>query len=160
MEKDMEDAAKSRQLKEYYARHGRIFVVVDATRPDVIVPDHLRQDLALTLVLNVRMPQPICFHRDYLESDFSFGGRSMACHIPMSAIWAAYLPDRPLDSGILWEQDIPAGMQAAFMAAGEQLKQAGEPSTAKPSDRKKQEQADDGNSVRPQHGRAHLRVVK
>jgi len=153
----MERAAKSRRLKEYYARHGRIFIVVDATREDVIVPEHLSGDPALKLVLNVRMPQAICFHSNYLESNFSFSGQSRACHIPISAIWAAYLPDGEVDGGILWEQDMPVSVQAAFTAA---RKMDGEARPDQPAPSSGQEESAASSEPLQRQGRSHLRVVK
>jgi len=84
------DAAKAKQLREYFNRHGRIYIVVDATRDEVVVPESLHGDPALRLVLNVRMPQTIRIQDDRLDSDFSFSGQIFGCQIPMHTIWAAY----------------------------------------------------------------------
>jgi len=151
---DMENSAKSRKLKEYYVRHGRIFIVIDATRDDVKAPKHLLGDPALKLVLNVRMPQPIYFHNDYLESDFSFSGRSVACHIPMQAIWAAYLPNKETDGGILWEEDIPESVQAVLKSVQNQQEidsQYDQPVSSNKVDTEK---------AAPKKGKRHLRIVK
>ena len=48
--------AKARKLREYFARHRRIYIVVNATGDDVIVPGHLHGDPALRLVLNAGSP--------------------------------------------------------------------------------------------------------
>jgi len=153
----MENSAKSRKLKEYYARNGRIFIVIDATRNDVKAPKHLLGDPALKLVLNVRMPQPIYFHHDYLESNFSFSGRSVACHIPMQAIWAAYLPNKESEGGILWEEDIPESVQIVLKSVRNQQEidsQSNQPVSidkAKPIDTEK---------AAPKKGKSYLRIVK
>ncbi len=106
------DAAKAKQLREYFNRHGRIYIVVDATRDEVIVPESLHGDPALRLILNVRMPQMIKICDDRLDSDFSFSGQIFPCHIPMHTIWAAYLPAGDLEQGIIWDDSVPEMIKA------------------------------------------------
>jgi len=108
--------AKARQLREYFARHGRIYIVVNATDDGVIVPEHLHGDPALRLILNVRMPQAIIIRDDTLESEFSFSGSLFHCCIPMYAIWAAYVPEQKIENGILWEDDVPETIRAVVKA--------------------------------------------
>ena len=86
------DAAKAKELRDYFNRYGRIYIVVDATGDDVVLPDNLKGDPALRLVLSLRMPQQIHIRDDRLDSDFSFSGQIYACRIPMHTIWAAYQP--------------------------------------------------------------------
>ena len=111
------DAAKAKQLREYFNRHGRVYIVVDATREDVLVPDHLRGDPALRLVLNVRMPQIIRIHDDAVVSDFSFSGQIFSCCIPMHTIWASYLPEGELEQGIIWDDSVPEMIKAIVAGA-------------------------------------------
>ncbi len=106
------DAAKAKQLREYFNSHGRIYIVVDATSDDVQVPDSLKGDPALRLVLNVRMPQMIRIKDDRIDSDFSFSGQIYACQIPMHTIWAAYLPEGALEQGIIWDDSVPEMIKA------------------------------------------------
>ena len=110
------DAAKAKQLREYFAEHGRIYIVVDATSDDVDVPDSLKGDPALRLVLNSRMPQIIHIREDFLESNFSFSGVSYPCKIPMFKIWAAYLPEGDLEQGIIWDDCVPEMIRAIVKA--------------------------------------------
>ncbi len=117
MSLQISNAAKAQQLREYFARHGRIYIVVNATADGVDVPGHLRGDPALRLVLNVRMPQSIQIRDDALVSEFSFSGRPYPCHIPMHAIWAAYVPEREAESGIIWEEDVPQSIHTVVKAA-------------------------------------------
>jgi len=109
-------AAKAKQLREYFARHGRIYIVVNATDDDVVVPEHLHGDPALRLILNVRMPQAIIIKDDVLESELSFSGNLFHCSIPMQAIWAAYMPEQQIENGILWEDDVPETIRAVVKA--------------------------------------------
>jgi len=106
------DAAKAKQLRDYFNRYGRIYIVVDATRDDVIVPENLHGDPALRLVLNMRMPQIIRIRDDRLDSDFSFSGQIFSCQLPMQAIWAAYLPEGELEQGIIWDDSVPEMIKA------------------------------------------------
>ena len=162
-------AAKARELREYFSRHGRIYIVVNATLDDVRIPEHLHGDPALRLVLNVRMPQQILIHDEALESDFVFSGAPYHCVIPMHAIWAAYVPEHQLENGMLWEDDVPETIRAVVKAvrsmrdepedralienrrsSGAQTKAAGTRAEAESTSRKQ----DEGKR------RGHLRVVK
>jgi len=173
------DAAKAKTLREYFFRHGRIYIVVDATSDDVSLPESLKGDPALRLVLNSRMPQPILIRDDRLESDFSFSGTVYACRIPMHTIWATYLPDGDLEQGIIWDEDVPELIRAIVKAvrsnmpdADETKDTAQEDSGRVPADGDKQDSVAAGVSVidggaaadrktgRPDRKTGHLRVVK
>ncbi|OIO68131.1 MAG: hypothetical protein COW19_02000 [Zetaproteobacteria bacterium CG12_big_fil_rev_8_21_14_0_65_55_1124] len=113
---ELAGAAKARELRAYFSRHGRIYIVVNTTGDDILVPEYLRGDPALRLVLNVRMPQHIRITDDSLESDLTFSGSPFHCVIPMQAIWAAYMPEQQLENGILWEDDVPETIRAVVKA--------------------------------------------
>lgn len=115
------DAVKAKQLREYFNRYGRIYIVVDATRDEVVVPDNLKGDPALRLVLNMRMPQQIHIRDDRLDSDFSFSGRIFSCHIPMHTIWAAYQPEGELEQGLIWDESMPEVIRTIVDALQENL---------------------------------------
>ncbi len=149
------DAAKAKQLREFFQQHGRIYIVVDATHDDVDVPDFLKGDPALRLVLNSRMPQPIYIRDDALTSDFSFSGQSHACHIPMTYIWAAYQPDGDLEQGLVWEDCVPETIRVVVNAArGLQEMPSSEPSLDTHTPVSSAEEKVTRKKVR------HLRVVK
>jgi len=151
-------AAKARQLREYFARHGRIYIVVNATDDDVIVPEHLHGDPALRLVLNARMPQTIIIRDDTLESEFSFSGNLFHCCIPMHAIWAAYVPEQKIENGILWEDDVPETIRAVVKAVRGMRENNSETTIANTPDTDTSEP----EKKQGQHGRrvGHLRVIK
>jgi len=119
------DAAKAKKLREYFNRHGRIYIVVDATQDDVLVPESLSGDPALRLVLNVRMPQMIHIHDDRIDSDFSFSGQMFSCKIPMHTIWAAYLPEGELEQGIIWDDSVPEMIKAIVQAVRSNMSEEG-----------------------------------
>ncbi|GMQ99921.1 MAG: hypothetical protein BMS9Abin18_0750 [Zetaproteobacteria bacterium] len=145
--------AKAKQLREYFARHGRIYIVVNATDDDVVVPEHLHGDPALRLVLNVRMPQTIIIKDDVLESELSFSGNLFHCSIPMQAIWAAYMPEQQIENGILWEEDVPETIRAVVKAV-RGMREDG--------NKREPENNPDTEAEEGQGGRrvGHLRVIK
>ena len=152
------DAAKAKKLKDFFARHGRIYIVVNATSDDVQVPDHFRGDPALRLVLNSRMPQPIYIRDDAVDSDFSFSGQVYSCHIPMHTIWAAYLPEGDLEQGLIWDNDVPEMIRSIVQAVRgmhNQIEGGAEENTT-PADNAEEpaEQPTEGRRV------GHLRVIK
>lgn len=150
------DAAKARKLREFFTRHGRIYIVVDATDAAVHVPEHLKGDPALRLVLNQRMPQPIYIRDDALDSELSFGGQVYACHIPMKSIWAAYLPEGDMEHGLVWDDAVPEMIRSVVKAVrGMQSGEAGAPAEGA------EEEAVDSDSAQPKGRKVrHLRVIK
>ncbi len=156
------DAAKAKQIRAFFQRHGRIYIVVDATGDDVDVPERFRGDPALRLVLNVRMPQPIHIRSDAVESELSFGGVPYPCRIPMRRIWAMYVPGREQETGVVWEQDVPeiirAVAQAARASAAEDA-QAQEPAPDAEA-RGAPEPSEPSEPSTPRRRARHLRVVK
>lgn len=151
-------AAKAKQLREYFARHSRIYIVVNATDDDVVVPEHLHGDPALRLVLNVRMPQAIIIKDDVLETKLSFSGNLFHCSIPMQAIWATYMPEQQIESGILWEDDVPETIRAVVKAVRGMREE---------NSKNEPENSPDTEALKPevkggQGGRrvGHLRVIK
>lgn len=159
MKRRFANAAKARKLREYFERHKRILIVVDTTRDHVVVPEHLRGDPALKLVLNIRMPQPIYIRDDCLESNFSFSGQPYACRIPMECIWAAYLSNQDVDDGILWEEDIPESVREVLRAVRnmQQNGHAAQASTDSPGKDIGKVDLEKGTGPRK---KKHLRVVK
>ena len=157
MNSTLADIAKAKQLRQYFARNGRIYIVVNTTGEDVRLPTHLKGDPALRLVLNTRMPQPILIRDDVLESDFSFGGQVTACRIPMHAIWAAYVPEQGIDEGILWEADVPETIQSLVHAA--RSMELDESAESDPASEESSEDTDDAEEPGGRRVR-HLRVVK
>ena len=151
------DAAKAKKLREFFAQHGRIYIVVNATNDDVQIPEHFRGDPALRLVLNSRMPQPIYIRDDAVDSDLSFSGQIYACHIPMHAIWAAYLPEGDLEQGIVWDNDVPE-MIRSIVQAVRGMQNHEEVET---SDNGEETQPSSREEVLPEGRRVgHLRVIK
>lgn len=158
------DAAKAKQLREFFSKHGRIYIVVDASSDDVDVPEEFRGDPALRLVLNQRMPQPIYIREDAVSSDFSFSGRVYPCRIPMHAIWAAYLPEGALEQGIVWDADVPEMIRTMVQAVRSlQEEQDGEERESQASEAEEQASASpEQKQEKATRGRrkGHLRVVK
>lgn len=147
-------AKKSKALQQYFQQQGRIHVVVDARRDDVILPDFLKGDPALRLVLNCRMPHPIHFFPNRIESQFSFSGVLSQCVIPLAAIWSAYPPELSMEEGLMWETDIPDVILATFV----QMDAGVTASEGQVQEEDVQEVVKE--DVQGVSKRAHLRVVK
>lgn len=162
------NAAKAKKLNAFFQKHARIYIVVDATGEDVIVPNFLKGDPALRLVLNMRMPQPIHIRDDALESDFSFSGQVYTCWIPMDRIWAAYLPEGDMEHGIVWEEDVPETIRAVVNAVRNLKEEAPDDAlneTAESEDQPvvavdESDQSDDSDDKSVERKVRHLRVVK
>ncbi len=148
------DALKAKKLRDFYSEQGRIYIVVDATSDDVEVPEFLKGDPMLRLVLNVRMAQPVFIRDTLLESKFSFSGVSHHCVIPMSRIWATYLPDEDISSGIIWDEDTPEMIRSLMDEL--KLSQAGD--TGEEEGKGVAAAADSAEA--PVRKIRHLRVVK
>lgn len=158
---ELAGAAKARELRKYFSRHGRIYIVVNTTGDDVLVPEHLRGDPALRLVLNVRMPQHIHIGDEALESDFSFSGSEFHCVIPMYAIWAAYIPEQQLENGILWENDVPETIRAVVKAVRNMGEEADDTPRLTAVQQNHAKPGEVKSDAEPNAGRRdHLRVVK
>jgi len=151
---NFENALKAKKLRDFFYEHKRIFILVDAAADDVQLPEHLKHDHALPLVLNARMPQPIHIRDALLESNFSFSGVSQHCVIPMKRIWAAYLPEQDLSSGIIWEDAVPESVREQVQQEGLLQKKEVKIQVATDVDVEKPSAFDGGRKV------GHLRVVK
>ena len=159
------DALKAKKLRNYFHEQERIYIVVDATSDEVQVPEFLKGDPALRLVLNTRMPQPIYIRDGFVESNFSFSGTAHHCVIPLNRIWAAYVPEQDLDSGLIWDDCVPETVKMAFEAVDE-LKQH-EKDTSPVQLVAKEMSAEKNTTTAGKHNKekegkkfGHLRVVK
>lgn len=161
---NFENALKAKQLRKFFNEKGRIYIVVDAISDDVIVPEFLQGDPALRLVLNTRMPQPIYIRDGFVESNFSFSGVAHHCVIPMNRIWAAYVPEQDLTSGLVWDDCVPETVKMVLDAVED-----AEPKVEKEKSNmtliKTPESHEGKNKIKPtspkkDKKRAFLRVVK
>jgi stringent starvation protein B len=156
---NFEDALKAKQLRDYFHEKGRIYIVVDATSDDVVVPDFLKGDPALRLVLNTRMPQPIYIRDSFVESNFTFSGVSHQCVIPLSYIWAAYVPEQDLESGLMWESNIPETVRMVLQAVDGLQENEPEPLMHVVEDTPTASEKDKDKPKKPRKV-GHLRVIK
>lgn len=154
---NFEDALKAKKLRNFFHEHGRVFIIVDATRDEVMVPDILKGDPALPLVLNARMPQPIYIRDSFLESNFSFSGVSYHCVVPMGCIWATYLPESDLSSGIVWDKSMPEVVRMVMNQEAQAAEDAVVLKSAPDSAENKKEKSEKAPGERKVD---HLRVIK
>lgn len=79
-----------RQMFDYLASTGVVFVHVDATRTGVSVPEYLRVQ-TLCLSVGWHLPRPIqnlCVDDIGIRGGFSFSGRVIPCEVPWAAVYA------------------------------------------------------------------------
>lgn len=77
----------SSKIKTFFNIHSRIFVYFDAKDESVEFPEEYASPKKHTsIVLNVRMPQPIVFDDYGIKSKLSFESKEYECFIPYSSI--------------------------------------------------------------------------
>jgi len=156
MSDDFSNKMKEKQLRDLFQAKGRIFIVVDATADDVDVPQFLKGDPALRLVLNARMAQAIYIKDGAVASTFSFSGTPHSCYIPMAHIWAAYEPDGDLEHGLIWEESVPLMIRSVVSQLEEQHEVESSEPSSEPSEASSVNQPEPENVKKVRH----LHVVK
>jgi len=159
MEINFVDALKAKKIRDFFNQHGRVYIVVDATSSEISLPDFLRGDPALRLVLNTRMPQPIYIRDSFIESNFSFSGETYTCIIPMRLIWATYLPGGDMSTGFVWEEDVPETVQSVIGAVRELKDSPAPEQTPQKHETITKNDVEDMPTVKGRKLR-HLRIVK
>ncbi|MDX8383640.1 MAG: ClpXP protease specificity-enhancing factor SspB [Ghiorsea sp.] len=160
MKINFSDALKAKKIRAFFAEHGRVYIVVDATSDDVMVPDFLKGDPALRLVLNNRMPQQIHIRDSFIESNFSFSGEPYACVIPMACIWSTYLPGGDMSTGLVWEEDVPEVVQTVMDAVRELKDEPALTVVSEETDDKPSQELADSSPSSEGRKVGHLRVIK
>ncbi len=93
------DVAKRAVLTEYL-EGGIVGITLDATRPEVQVPEKFKADFALILKLSWRYaPGDLQLEADAIRVTLSFAGQPSPCVIPWSAVFCI--------GGAVWPVDMP-----------------------------------------------------
>lgn len=178
----MREAPKSKEavILELLAE-GDTMICLNARHQGVRVPPQHANDPALRLILNLNFPQPIEVTAAGISAKLSFGGRRMACYIPMEALWAAFDPHSK--QGMMWPDSMPPEVLAELAAPQQESAPAepvppesADPSSPQPRPRlitgqdqptstapdQGADSAAPGKDQEPGSGRrrGHLRVVK
>jgi stringent starvation protein B len=142
---------------------GDTMLCFDARHKGVRVPAEHALNPALRLILNLNFPHPIDVTAEGISARLSFGGRRIACHIPLDALWAAFDPQTM--QGMMWPDSMPPEV-TADLANQQQQKQ---PGTAPPdkADRSERDHLVQGSKIETNEEitenprqRGHLRIIK
>lgn len=136
---------------------GDVMICLDARRQGVRVPPQHANDPALRLILNLNFPSPIEVTAAGISAKLSFGGRRMACYVPMEALWAAFEPNSR--QGMMWPDSIPPEVLAE-LAEQPPHAVAGKDRQASAEQDKGSEAASQGDKTGSERRRGHLRIVK
>jgi stringent starvation protein B len=136
---------------------GDVMICLDARRQGVRVPPQHANDPALRLILNLNFPSPIEVTAAGISAKLSFGGRRMACYVPMEALWAAFEPNSR--QGMMWPDSIPPEVLAE-LAEQPPHAVAGKGHQAFAEQDKGSEAASQGEKTGSERRRGHLRIVK
>ena len=139
---------------------GDTMLCLDARYKGVQVPAEHASNPALRLILNLNFPHPIDVTAEGISARLSFGGRRVACYIPLDALWAAFDPQTM--QGMMWPESMPPEV-AADLARQQQQTTA----PASKSDRSKQTHLVQRNktetseeTTKKPRQRGHLRIIK
>ena len=90
-----------------------VLVHLDATRENVEVPAHLKDNPSLTLALSYHFQGETTSDENGIESYLRFRGTYHRCILPWDAIWGMTKPD---SENRLWPEDLPATLVAKLGA--------------------------------------------
>lgn len=112
------DREKHRTLLELLDRdEGLVAIHLDARRPGVSVPPHLRGELALRLDIAYGFNLPrLEIDDEGVEATLSFGGRNYTCFLPWYAIFSLSRP-RHEGEGFVWPESLPVELRGPMTAA-------------------------------------------
>ena len=141
---------------------GDAMLCLDARHKGVRVPAEHAHNPALRLILNLNFPHPIDVTAEGISARLSFGGRRIACHIPLDALWAAFEPQTM--QGMMWPDSMPPEVAADLVNQQQQKTVSPSPGKAARSKRNHPEQsnkAETGEDVTKEpRQRGHLRIIK
>ncbi len=108
----MEFSRKSLVLRALL-QQGNVYLHLDATRPGVVVPSHLKDDEALTLVVGPNLAIPVTdmdIGSEGLSATLSFSQRPFHCQIPWNALFGMTTED---GRSLVWLADAPLSVRQA-----------------------------------------------
>lgn len=141
---------------------GDTMLCLDARHKGVRVPAEHGHNPALRLILNLNFPQPIDVTAEGISAKLSFGGRRIACHIPLDALWAAFDPQTM--QGMMWPDSMPQEVAADLV--NQQQQKAASPSPGKPDGSKPTHLVQSSKpktsekATEKSRQRGHLRIIK
>ena len=104
------------RLFDLLLQDGVATLHLDARRPGVIVPPHLRSDEWLVLNYSYRFHlADFTFDDKGVRASLSFQGQAFPCTVPWPAVFAITNKDRT--EGRLWREDMPASVRGRLGVA-------------------------------------------
>lgn len=146
-----------RALYEWIADNGLTpHLLVDATRPQVLVPMHAVKDGRIVLNVAQRAVAGLEMGNDVIRFSARFGGVSHSVSVPVSAVLAIYARENGQGMALPAEEDSDeAGDEAAPESSGPFLEVVQDEEGAAPGPHDEP----DPDQPRPRRG-GHLRIVK
>jgi stringent starvation protein B len=102
-----------------FLKDGWVTVYIDARRPGVAVPDHLRAETRLVLQYGLNMPVPVEdleVTDEGVKATLSFSRTPWQTMIPWSAIYVIACTD---GRGVLFQEDVPPELMSSFVGGEE-----------------------------------------
>lgn len=141
--------------------NGDTMLCLDARYDGVRVPAEHMSNPALRLILNLNFPHPIDVTAEGISARLSFGGRRVACYIPLDALWAAFDPQTM--QGMMWPDSMPPEVAAdlSMQQAQKQPTPPDKPRRSKQTHPIQESRTDttEATTEKPRQ-RGHLRVIK
>jgi len=92
-------------------QNGITTLHIDARRPEVRVPPHLKNEPWLALNYSYRYGiADFDFDDQIVAASLSFGGRPFPCRVPWSAVFA--ITNEARTTGLIWQEDLPPESRA------------------------------------------------
>lgn len=139
---------------------GDTMLCLDARYKGVRVPAEHASNPALRLILNLNFPHPIDVTAEGISARLSFGGRRIACYIPLGALWSAFDPQTM--QGMIWPDSMPPEVAADLARQQQQTPgSSGKPHRSKRTRlaRGKETETSEAPAEKPRQ-RGHLRIIK
>ena len=139
---------------------GDTMLCLDARYKGVRVPPEHAHNPALRLILNLNFPHPIDVTAEGISARLSFGGRRVACYIPLDALWAAFDPQTM--QGMMWPDSIPPEVAADLVVQQQQKTvPSGKPVHAKQIHLVQGDKTETSKKTTERtRQRGHLRIIK
>lgn len=87
-----------------WMKGDHVLIHLDARREDVRVPEHLKEQTALTLKMSYLFQGKTEHNEEGITSYLKFSGLYQECHIPWSSIWGITSAD---GEQVVWPEDTP-----------------------------------------------------
>ncbi len=146
---------KKRCIEELLAK-GLIFIHVDLGNTEVVIPDFLRKEPALTLQISYTFQAPLNILEDRIEADLKFQGTYEHCVIPFESLWGVSLEES--NEEYYWIEEMSETLMRHLLSRmlGGKRPEFPEEEKEVSKENGKKSKKDDSD----QHGKGHLKLIK